>query len=475
MSVGEMLQGWNAIAEFLKCDVRTAKRWETERGLPVRRSRRTPGEGRASVYALVSEIENWRTSTQSLDPLPLPTTPLIPVQAAPLPDRNIAPSAPVASAARHSLAAISVVVIAVAIVFAASLTLLAHNRTARQPAAASAPPASARPLPRASSPAVQDFYLHATYLLEQRTPETLTASKNDFEKAIAADPGFAPAYAGLAETYDLLREYSTLPSSEAYPNARKAAQRAIALDPSLSDAHAALAYEEFFWEWNSAQADREFQQAISLDPNSALAHHWYGAALTHQARFQEAIRELDRAQMLEPASASVLATRAYAIGLSGHRNQAADLLQDILSRVPDAAPLHYILAQLCLLQPRDIPRFLDQERRYSELRHNTDELTLLDSARNAYQRAGEPAMWRDILATEQLRHPHQRTYRMAASEAALGMNDDAIRDLERLKQQHDDRIIGLAIDTRFAPLRGNPRFQALEREAGLPVSQPVSQ
>jgi Tfp pilus assembly protein PilF len=373
--------------------------------------------------------------------------------------------------------------IALAIVGAVAASLAAwargHNR-AKSPASETAAPAAGAPanpsggsanpggsLNPNTSPAAE-LYLHGSYLFEQRTPETLSQAKTDFEQAIARDPAYAPAYAGLAETYDLLREYATVPSERAYPLAKTAALHAIALDPKLPDAHAALGYEEFFWEWNPAQAESEFRRAIALDPNSAIAHHWYGAMLMHQVRFNEAIRELDRAQMLDPASAGVLGTRAYAIGLSGRRDEAADLLQDILTRVPDSAPLHFILAQLSLQQPRDIPRYLDQMRRFAELRHSSDELQLLNTAEAVYRQHGEAAMWRSMLETEERLHPSQRTYQMAALEATIGMNDAAIRDLAVLKQQHNDLMIGLAIDSLMTPLRGDPRFQALERQLGLP-------
>jgi tetratricopeptide (TPR) repeat protein len=306
-------------------------------------------------------------------------------------------------------------------------------------------------------------------MFEQRTPETLMQARNDFERAVKADPNYAPAYAGLAKTYDLLREYATMPSEQAYPLARAAALRAIALDPKLPDAHAALGYEEFFWEWDATVAEREFRQALALDANSGIAHHWYGAMLTHQARFAEAMHELDRAQVLEPASAGVLGTRAYAIGLSGRRGEAVDMLQDVLARVPDSAPLHFILAQLCLQEPRDIPRYLDAMRRFAALRHDEEEARLIGAAEPAYRRGGEPAMWRAMLAAEQQMHPDGRpTYRRAQIEAAVGMKDEAMRDLEELAKEHDAQMIGIEIDAVLRVLHDDPRFEMLVRQVGLP-------
>jgi Tfp pilus assembly protein PilF len=480
MGSSDVLQGWNAIAEFLSCDVRTAKRWESERGLPIRRTRRTPGEGRANVYAIVPELETWRAAAAtSLEILPRSVAAAqadsasieaassvdVPRSARPPEARRLLAR----SWLRPAIALTAVCIVAASVVAASIVAWARGHRGAKN---VSAPPVrSAPPPPSPANPApspVAELYLHGSYLFEQRTPETLGQAKTDFEHAIARDPGYAPAYAGLAKTYDLLREYSTLPSDRAYPLARTAALRSIALDPKLPDAHAALGYEEFFWEWNGVQAESEFRRAIALDPNCSIAHHWYGAMLLHQTRFQEAIRELDRAQMLEPASAGVLGTRAYAIGLSGRRDQAADLLQDILTRVPDSAPLHFILAQLSLQQPRDIPRYLDQMRRFAELRHGSDELQLLNTAEAVYRHNGETAMWRSMLETEERLHPNERTYQMAELEAALGQNDQAIRDLTVLKQQHNDLMIGLAIDSFMTPLRDDARFQNIERQIGLP-------
>jgi Tfp pilus assembly protein PilF len=462
MAEPELLQGWNAIAEFLSCDVRTAKRWEAERGLPIRRTRRTPGEGRPNVYALVPEIEEWRSRSKSTEPqapsTEVPQVPEVPAEAQTTsPDRT---------STRSRIWLVTAALALLVICAAAVAVLRARGRTAKTTSSEAAK--TVPPTHHAGSAQVQNLYLHGTYLLEQRTPETLSQAKADFEQAIARDAKFAPAYAGLAEAYDLLREYSTLPSDQAYPKARQAAETAIALDPNLADAHAALGYEEFFWEWDRTAAETEFRRAIALDPHSANAAHWYGAMLMHETRYKEALEQLDRAQMLEPASAGVLATRAYAIGLSGRRDEAANLLQDILARVPNAAPLHFVLAQLCLQQPRDIPRFLDQWRHYAELRHSTDDLKMLDAAEPAYKHDGEQAMWRAMLTTEEQLHPTNRTYLMAVHEAALGMNDAAIRDLELLAKQHDDHMIGLAIDSLLTPLHPDPRFKALKRQVGLP-------
>jgi serine/threonine-protein kinase len=267
-----------------------------------------------------------------------------------------------------------------------------------------------------------------------------------------------------------LREYSTLPSAQAYSQAKQAAQQAIALDPSLADAHTVLGYEEFFWEWDAPVAEAEFKQAIALDPNSTLAHHWYGSMLTHQTRFAEALDQLNQAQMLDPASTGVLGSRAYAIGLSGKRDQAVDMIQDILTRTTDAAPLHFTSAYLCLQEPRDIPRYLDQMRRFAELRHNQEMLPVLKAGETAYREQGEKKMWQAMLQAERQLHPdtNHPAYFVAELEAIQGMNDAALHDLNLLLRDHDAQMIGIEIDAMLSPLRGDPRFARIASRVGLP-------
>ncbi len=474
----ETLRGWNAIADFLSCDVRTAKRWEQYRHLPVHRTRRTPGEGRANVYALQLELEAWLASADT-EPAEKAESPQLtaPPQHADSAVTSSAssalsgespeptPSQPAPVGWKLPAAAAALLLIAL-IVWGAT----------HKPRRSSTPYRNSVQINRSTPPSkpedarAQELYLDGSYLFEQRTPETLEQARRDFQTAIASSPKFAPAYAGLAKTYALLREYSTLPSAQAYPLAKQAAQQAISLDPRLADAHAVLGYEEFFWEWNAPQAEAEFKRAIALDPNSSLAHHWYGSMLTHQTRFAEAIDQLNQAQMLAPDSAGILSSRAYAIGLSGKRDQAVDLLQDILTRIPDSAPLHFTLAQLCVQEPRDIPRYLDQMRRFAELRHSDEQLALFTAGERAYREKGEEKMWLLMLQMERQLHPDKDypTYFIAQLEAVLGMKEEALRDLDILLRNHSGQLIGIEIDPVLSSLRGDPRFARIAHQVGLP-------
>jgi tetratricopeptide (TPR) repeat protein len=317
---------------------------------------------------------------------------------------------------------------------------------------------------------VDDLYLQGIYFYEQRTPESLERSRDDFTAAIAKDKNYAPAYAGLSNTYNLLREYSVMPEPEAYAKAKAAAEHAVALDPKLPQAHASLGFIDFFWSWDIASAEREFQTALALDPTSALAHHWYGSMLIHEGRYSEAIEQLDIAQRLQPTSAAVLSTRALALGLSGHRNEAVDMLQDVINDSPGVSSPHQILAILSQIQPRDLGRYLDESRRVAELRHSDEMLQVSAAAEPAYRSGGENAMWLAILATEERLHPGptNRTYLMADAEANLGRKDGAFTDLTQVAKRRDPHLIGIKMDPNLQSLHQDPRFDRLIASVGLP-------
>ena len=319
-------------------------------------------------------------------------------------------------------------------------------------------------------PGVNELYLHGVYAYEQRTPESLERALDDFSKAIAKDPEYAPAYAALSIAYNLIREYSMMPEAEAYPKARAAAEHAVALDPKLSDAHASLGFIDFFWSWDTVSAEREFQTALALDPSSVLAHHWYGSMLTHEGKYDEAMEQLDLAQRLEPTSAAILSTRALALGLSGHRGEAVDLLQDLISETPGASSPHAILSTLSRMEPQDPARFLFELQRTAELRHNDEMLQVATAGESALRSGGESAMWAAILATEEQLHPgaSNGTFLMAEAETVLGNYDAAFADLGQMKQRHDPTTMGIILDPTLAPLRRDRRFGQLIASMGLP-------
>ena len=157
-----------------------------------------------------------------------------------------------------------------------------------------------------------DLYLRGLYFWNKRTIQGFEQAILYFQQAIDQDENYAPAYAGLADSYTLLTSYSLTPTSKYMPKARAAALRAVALDDNLPEAHVALALivENYDWDWDTSE--REYRRAISLNPNYATAHHWYAEQLTWMGRFEEAMRESEEARRLDPFSL-IIATDHAAI------------------------------------------------------------------------------------------------------------------------------------------------------------------
>jgi tetratricopeptide (TPR) repeat protein len=445
----DRIDSWKSIAAFFGRDERTVKRWEKERALPVHR---VPGR-RGGVFAYKHDLHGWLHSTakngaatpdqglqtdspnleidQEMDleaetetlafparrsaPNPSPrsrhTSGLLErLDPTPFSIGEFAATPAGTEAASLPNPRRSWLIWAAALVFVSILGLAWAGATHHFPFSRTAiaeSPAPVKPISNSLSaypskiPGVEDLYLQGTYSYEQRTPDSIHHALKCFQDAIAKDPGYAPAYAGLAATYNLSHEYLVVPADEAFPKAEAAARKAIALNPNLAQAHAALGFALFFGDWDTAGAEREFQAAVTLDPNASLPHAWYGSVLTHEARYPEAVKELDQAYRIQPSSTAILSSRAFAMGLGGRRNEAADLLQEVINEDRDARSAHLRLAILSLIPPRDIPRYLEETRRVEELEPARPNLAAVSAAEQAYHSGGEAAMWRAIIRQEQ--------------------------------------------------------------------------
>jgi serine/threonine protein kinase/TolB-like protein/Tfp pilus assembly protein PilF len=154
------------------------------------------------------------------------------------------------------------------------------------------------------SPKAHDAYLHGRYAWNKRTPQAIQNAIEDFQQAIAQDPTYAPAYAGLADAYGLLGSVpnDALPPHQAMPKAEEAAEKAVALDNSLADAHASLAYIRLAYDWKWQEAGQQFEEALELNPGYATAHEWHALYLAATDHLDEAVVEIQKAQELDPLS-----------------------------------------------------------------------------------------------------------------------------------------------------------------------------
>jgi tetratricopeptide (TPR) repeat protein len=475
------LDSWKEIATFFDRDERTVKRWEKERGLPVYR---VPGSARGGVFAYAEELAEWLkapnpnlesgetpvaeiTSVREIEPKaasPVPSNvlpikpPAEPLAVEPVPIRLVAAPARLFSA-RLLLWIVPLLAIAgsfVAISFS-------HRRPGLKHALAA---------PHVPATEAQDLYLKGRYYFEKRTPDDLNKAVDFFTQAIVHDPGYAAPYVGLADSYNLLREYSAMPSQEAFPRALAAASKAVELDPNNAEGHNSLAFASFWGFFDATTADREFKRAIELDPSLSRAHHWYATFLIEIERKPEALAEIERARQLNPSSTPILADKGLILAAAGKTEEARTLLLQLADSQPDFVPPHRYLAENLYYPERNYAGYFEEEITVAQLRHNAAAEKMIETEREAYARSGEHGLFEEQLAMAKnsFERGHGSAFDVAADYAALGKNDEAMKYLEIAYQRHDLSLTTLISTGQFQSLRPDPRFRALVAKVGLPAT-----
>lgn len=321
----------------------------------------------------------------------------------------------------------------------------------------------------------QQFYLKGRFYWEKRTPDGLNKALDFFTQAIVHDPNYAPAYVGLADCYNLLREYTLMPASEAYPRALAAARKAVELDEQSSEAHASLAFALFWGEWDFAGADREFRRAIELNPNNAVAHHWYATCLASLSRYPEAVAEIERAQTLEPASKAILADKGNLIFGAGRRDEGVALLKQLESSEPDFISPHRYLKGMYFIE-RDYPNYLKEWRTEASLLHDKSALKLVDTAEQGYSAGGSEKMLQNTLVLQKSLYERGQVspYLLARSYALLGEKQEALQFLKIAYERHDDSTVQVKGDFAFNILHDEPAYKDLTGHIGAPSGADIT-
>jgi DNA-binding winged helix-turn-helix (wHTH) protein/Tfp pilus assembly protein PilF len=316
----------------------------------------------------------------------------------------------------------------------------------------------------------QQFYLKGRFYWEKRTPDGLNKAVDYFTQAIVHDPNYAPAYVGLADCYNLLREYTLMPASEAYPRALAAAKRAVELDDQSSEAHASLAFALFYGTWDAAAAEQEFRRALDLNPNNAVAHHWYATYLATVGRSTEAMSEIERAQTLDPASKSVLADKGRLLWSSGSHDEGAALLKQLEATEPEFVSPHRYLRDI-YYAAGDYTRFLDEWKKEEVLLQDRSGLKLVDTAEKGFAATGATGMLRNMLAMQQKLYERglESPYFLAQTTALLGNKQEALQYLKVAYDKHDDSVVQMKNDPAFISLQDDPDYQELIARLGFPA------
>jgi TolB-like protein/DNA-binding winged helix-turn-helix (wHTH) protein/Tfp pilus assembly protein PilF len=319
----------------------------------------------------------------------------------------------------------------------------------------------------AVDPVAYESYLRGRSSWNQRTEASLLKAIDQFNKAIEVDPGYAPAYSGLADCYTTLGYLSYLDPLDAFPRARDAAGKALELDPSLAEAHASLAYYNLYHAWNWTEAENEFKKAIELNPNYATAHDWYSYYLTAMGRFDDAWKEVNRAHELDPLSVTI----STDIGFNHYYRRSYDEAINQLRATLVISP-KFPLAHLWL------GRAYQQKKMYSEA---IDEFNKTDAALpgwvvtiagmgHAYGEWGHQSEAKQVLIrlNQMAREKYVTPYGVALVYTGLGDQDQAFAWLNKAIAGRSHWLVWLNRDPRFDRLHSDPRFDDLKKRVGLP-------
>ena len=328
---------------------------------------------------------------------------------------------------------------------------------------------------RTVDPEAYDLYLRGRYHWNQRTPAGIKESIAYFQQATAKDPNFALAYSGLADAYNISTIVGAYTSKESLPQARVAAEKAIQLDPSLAEAHAALGMEKSHYEFDFPGAQREFLKAIEVNPNSAYAHLFYSNCyLMPMGRTAEAIAENQKALELDPRSLPINNFMGMTYYFAGDYDKAYQQYEHTIAMDPTFPLAHEYFSALLLEMGRYEQAI--QEHQKSELLGGASPEKAAADAADALQafRTGGPKAFRQRNLEVVMRMQKREDRLIAASDMATvyaqaGDKDKAFEWLDKAYTEREGETITLLkVDPFFKNLRGDPRLSAFLRRLGLP-------
>ena len=312
------------------------------------------------------------------------------------------------------------------------------------------------------------LYLKGRFYWNKRTPEALKRAVAYFNQAIALDPSYALAYAGLADAYALYLEFGILPSRESVPQARDAALKALSLDDRLAEAHASLGIILLWADYDFAAAEREFKRAIELNPNYATAHQWYGSLLISLGKTEEALTQYRRAVEIEPLS--VVMNYSYGSGLFYARRYDEAIAQSKKTLELDANSLGaYFWLGYAYVSRGDYAQAVEAFAKSREVIGDPEAAELM---RKNFAKGGWQMFLLGVLedrrrGSRAFVFGADSPYRLAQVYLLLGNKEEAIAQLNKSYDIREPLLTRLKVDPRLDGLRGDPRFQDLLRRVGF--------
>ena len=314
----------------------------------------------------------------------------------------------------------------------------------------------------------ESLYVKGRNAWNKRTAENIREAIGYFDKALNIDPTYAPAYAGLADCYNMLATYGASAPTEAFPRARNAAERALAIDNNLAEAHAALAYTKFRGDWNWAEAEREFKEAIRLNEKNASAHQWYASFLAAQSRFDEALAETTRTQELDKTS---LIINSH-FGLIYFFQERYDDAIKSCQKTIELDPTFFVARRYMGLAYAQKGMYKEALEQY-KIAVDASRQSPLMRAEQASVLAMKGDTDRAKAELDELKKIIERkerfisSYHIATIYAALDDKTSAFEWLEKAFQERADWMVFLKVEPRFKNLRSDQRFADLLRRMNL--------
>ncbi|TMI86106.1 MAG: tetratricopeptide repeat protein [Bacteroidetes bacterium] len=309
------------------------------------------------------------------------------------------------------------------------------------------------------------LYLQGRYSWNKRNEEGSNTASRYFEKALEKDPNYALAWAGLADTYSLMGEYTNISRRELYPKQMEAVSKALELDSNLAEAHISLAISLMLNEWDWKNSEKEYKIGLELNPNYATGHHWYAEWLLYNSRFEEALNEISLATELDPVSQGILKDKGIHFYYSRQYDEAIDLGKKTLELDPNFVPAHRLLS-LAYQGKGLFNKAIAENQRWGELTGNKvkTEVALVQ----IYAAAGYKQEVEKMLKLIDTKKLGGNDYRgMATIYAGLGDTDNAFKWLEKSFEKHEESLCSLKIDPKMDPLHNDPRFTDLLKKIGL--------
>ena len=409
---GDLLDGWKQIADYLNCHVRTAQRWEKERGLPIHRHLHAQ---LGTVFALKSEIDGWLTRDishrASLGVLPLwdgRRDLLTPVQA------------------KH------------------------------------------RSSVRSVNPKLRCLHAEARYFWNKRTEKALKKALDLHNEAIAYDPQWVPACVGIADCWNLLGafDFAYLSPSVAFPRARVFATKALELDPTSAAAYASLGLVKMYYDWDWQGAEYYFNLSLDLAPDYASAHHWYAMSLALQGRYRQAIGEIRCACQLDPTSLIICSSLGTHLSLAGSHAVAVKQFEKVLEM--DRCFAH-AREQLGLVYMRMgmFDRAIVEFQELQDLHGDCARLAALIAC--AYALAGIESRSAEMLdrVREFSKSQYVSPYLFAEIYSSLHEKAGTLKWLYRCYKERAVGCLALKVDPAFREWRSDADFKELLRRIGL--------